>query len=82
MISSTTWSLTEMCYTHLNHTNRIDIDPDDVADYLDGNLSKPDKMLNFVEHCALDSHFLMALAHSVQILPLTRELTKLAGNAW
>ncbi|KAG6370047.1 ribonuclease H-like domain-containing protein [Boletus reticuloceps] len=66
MISSTTWSLTEMCKTHLK-SERQDIDPDDTASYFDGS-------------CFLAGY--MAIASKVQILPLTRQLTNLAGNAW
>ncbi|KAI0796194.1 hypothetical protein C8Q75DRAFT_863184 [Abortiporus biennis] len=81
MIASTTWSLTEMCKTHLK-SDRQDIDPDDTASYFDGSVSSPDRLLTFVRHCELDAHYQMALAHKVQILPLTRQLTNLAGNSW
>ncbi|KAF7370942.1 DNA polymerase [Mycena sanguinolenta] len=81
MISSTTWSLTEMCKTHLNRY-REDIDPDDTASYFDAMVSKPDRMLTFVRHCELDAHYHMAIASKVQILPLTKQLTNLAGNSW
>ncbi|TFK39510.1 DNA polymerase alpha catalytic subunit [Crucibulum laeve] len=81
MIASTTWSLTEMCKTHLN-SERQDIDPDDTASYLDGSLSTPDNMLTFVRHCELDAHYQMAIASKVQMLPLTKQLTNLAGNSW
>ncbi|KAJ2926264.1 hypothetical protein H1R20_g10824, partial [Candolleomyces eurysporus] len=81
MISSTTWSLTEMCESHLG-LERKDIDPDDTANYLDGSLSRPDKMLEFVRHCELDAHYHMAIASKVQIMPLTKQLTNLAGNSW
>ncbi|KAG5716236.1 DNA polymerase alpha catalytic subunit [Termitomyces sp. T112] len=81
MISSTTWSMTEMCKTHLR-SDRQDIDPDDTANYFDGSLSNPDRLLTYVRHCELDAHYQMAIASKVQILPLTRQLTNLAGNAW
>ncbi|KAJ7717680.1 DNA polymerase family B-domain-containing protein [Mycena metata] len=81
MISSTTWSLTEMCKTHLKRS-RQDIDPDDTASYLEGSVSNPDRMLTFVRHCELDAHFHMAIAAKVQMLPLTKQLTNLAGNSW
>ncbi|KAF8064215.1 DNA polymerase family B-domain-containing protein [Lyophyllum atratum] len=81
MISSTTWSMTEMCKTHLR-SERQDIDPDDTASYLDGSLSTPERLLTFVRHCELDAHYQMAIASKVQILPLTRQLTNLAGNSW
>ena len=81
MISSTTWSLTEMCKTHLN-AERQDIEPDETSGYFDGSVSSPDRLLNFVKHCELDAHYQMAIASRVQILPLTKQLTNLAGNAW
>ncbi|KAI0947004.1 hypothetical protein AcV7_009558 [Taiwanofungus camphoratus] len=81
MISSTTWSLTEMCKTHLK-SDRQDIDPDDTATYFDSGVSSPERLLTFVRHCELDAHYQMALAAKVQILPLTRQLTNLAGNSW
>ena len=70
-----------MYKTHLN-SERQDIDPDDTASYLDGSLSSPDRMLTFVHHCELDAHYQMVIAMKVQILPLTRQLTNLAGNSW
>ncbi|KAF8920856.1 hypothetical protein CPB85DRAFT_1372860 [Mucidula mucida] len=81
MISSTTWSLTEMCKTHLKN-ERQDIDPDDTASYFDFTVSGPDRLLTFVRHCELDAHYQMAIASKVQILPLTKQLTNLAGNSW
>lgn len=81
MISSTTWSLSEMCKTHLG-IEREDIDPDDTASYLDGSLANPTKMLVFLKHCEADAYFQMAIAMKVQILGLTRQLTGLAGNGW
>ncbi|KAF8323497.1 DNA polymerase alpha catalytic subunit [Cantharellus anzutake] len=81
MIASTTWSLTEMCATQLKVT-REDIDLDDTPMYLDGTVSSPEPMLRFVQHCEMDAFFQMAIAWKVQILPLTRQLTNLAGNSW
>ena len=81
MITSTTWSLTEMCASHLK-LERQDIDPDDTIQYLDGSLPSPMEILTFVRHCEADAHFQMAIASKVQILPLTKQLTNLAGNSW
>ncbi|KAL0059069.1 DNA-directed DNA polymerase alpha catalytic subunit pol1 [Marasmius tenuissimus] len=81
MISSTTWSLTEMCKTHLK-SDRQDIDPDEFTNYFDSSLSGPERLMTFVRHCELDAHYHMALASKVQIIPLTKELTNIAGNAW
>jgi len=81
MISSTTWSLTEMCSTHLKSA-RQDIDPEDTPSYFDDVVGTPDRLITFVRHCELDAHYQMAIAAKVQILPLTRQLTNLAGNSW
>ena len=81
MITSTTWSLTEMCKTHLKQ-ERQDIDPEDTAGYFDGAVSEPERLMMFVRHCELDAHYQMAIASKVQILPLTKQLTNLAGNSW
>ena len=70
-----------MCKTHLN-AERQDIEPDETAGYFDGSVSSPDRLLNFVKHCELDAHYQMAIASRVQMLPLTKQLTNLAGNAW
>ncbi|KAH9967412.1 DNA polymerase alpha catalytic subunit [Russula dissimulans] len=81
MIASTTWSLTEMCSTHLKSV-RQDIDAEDTPSYFDDSVSTPDRLITFVQHCELDAHYQMAIAAKVQILPLTRQLTNLAGNSW
>jgi DNA polymerase alpha subunit A len=80
-IASTTWSLTEMCNSVLG-TERQDIDPDDTASYFDSAVSSPVRLLTFVRHCELDAHFHVAIASKVQILPLTKQLTNIAGNSW
>ncbi|KAJ3888202.1 DNA polymerase family B-domain-containing protein [Lentinula edodes] len=81
MITSTTWSLTEMCKSQLK-SDREEIDPDDTASYFDGSIRNPDRLMTFVRHCELDAHYHMAIAAKVQILPLTKQLTNLAGNSW
>jgi DNA polymerase alpha subunit A len=81
MISSTTWSLTEMCGTHLK-IQREDIDPEDTHSYFDHTLSGPDKLIKFIRLCEVDAYFQMAIASRVQMLPLTKQLTNLAGNSW
>lgn len=70
-----------MCNTQLK-ASREEIEADDVPDYLDPTVSGPDQMLRFVQHCEIDTFFQMAIAAKVQILPLTRQLTNLAGNSW
>ena len=75
------FAITEMCKTHLA-TVQEDINPDDTASYFDGSVSSHDTLFTFVRHCETDTHFQMAIAVQVQILPLTSQLTNLAGNSW
>ncbi|KAF5385639.1 hypothetical protein D9757_005457 [Collybiopsis confluens] len=81
MILSTTWSLTELCKSLLKQ-QREDIDPDDTTSYFDGSVGSPERLMTFVRHCELDAHYHMAIAAKVQMLPLTKQLTNLAGNSW
>lgn len=81
MITSTTWSLAEMCGTHLK-IQREDIDPEETASFFDSLAPSPERLLTFVRHCEVDTFFQMAIAAKVQILPLTKQLTNLAGNSW
>ena len=41
-----------------------------------------DGLLNYVNHCEADTYFTAALALRIQLLPLTKVLTNLAGNSW
>ncbi|KAG8857126.1 DNA-directed DNA polymerase alpha catalytic subunit pol1 [Serendipita sp. 411] len=81
MIASTTWSLTEMVASQLK-IQRQEIDLDDTALYFDPETSTPQRLLEFIQHCELDAFLQMAIAWNVKILPLTRQLTNLAGNSW
>jgi DNA polymerase alpha subunit A len=81
IIPSVTWSLTEMCSTHLK-TQREDVDPDETASFFDSLAPSPERLLTFVRHCEVDAFLQMALACKVQILALTKQLTNLAGNSW
>ncbi|KAI6139785.1 ribonuclease H-like domain-containing protein [Pisolithus tinctorius] len=56
MIASTTWSLTEMCKSHLK-SDRQNIDADDTATYFDGSLSSPDMLMTFVRQPRTASAF-------------------------
>jgi DNA polymerase alpha subunit A len=62
--------------------SREEIDTEDIPEHLDPTVSGPDRMLHFVQHCEMDAFVQMAIAAKVQILPLTRQLTNLAGNSW
>lgn len=44
--------------------------------------SSKDGLLNYVHHCETDTYFITAIALKIQMLPLTKVLTNLAGNSW
>jgi len=79
MYKCQSWSLTEMCSLYLpGGQPRVDNDGPlrTVA-----SRSK-EGMMDFVTHLEADTHFIAALALQVQLLPLTKVLTNLAGNSW
>ena len=69
-----------MCELYLGEGNpRRDIDNDEA---LRTWATTRDGLLNYVNHCEADTYFVAALAMKIQMLPLTKVLTNLAGNSW
>jgi DNA polymerase alpha subunit A len=80
MYKCQSWSLTEMCSIYLAGENsRRDVD-NEVA--LKTWATTKDGLMDYITHMEADTHFITALALQVQILPLTKVLTNLAGNSW
>ncbi|KAG5925769.1 hypothetical protein E4U53_003231, partial [Claviceps sorghi] len=74
------WSLTEMCSLYLSGENRRrDVDNEAA---LNSWAKEKQGLMDYVTHMEADTHFIAALALSVQLLPLTKVLTNLAGNSW
>lgn len=59
--------------------NRIDID---VAAAFKNWANTKDGLIQFLEHAEADTFYITALALRIQILPLSKQLTNLAGNSW
>ncbi|KAH8909947.1 DNA polymerase [Coniochaeta sp. PMI_546] len=80
MFKCQSWSLTEMCNLYLPGDNqRREVD-NEVA--LKTWATTPNGLMDYVSHMEADTYFITALALRVQILPLTKVLTNLAGNSW
>jgi DNA polymerase alpha subunit A len=69
-----------MCELYLGEGNpRRDID-NEVA--LKTWATSREGLLNYLNHCEADTYFIAAIAVKIQMLPLTKVLTNLAGNSW
>lgn len=80
MYKCSTWSLTEMCNLYLSgNDKRRDIDNEAA---LKSWATTKDGLMDYVSHVETDTYFIAALALKVQLLPLTKVLTNLAGNSW
>ena len=80
MTKCQSWSMTEMCSLYLGEgAIRQEID-NEVA--LKTWATSKDGLLNYVNHCEADTYFIAAIALRVQMLPLSKVLTNLAGNSW
>ena len=73
------WSLNEMCELYLGGDNkRRDLDYDTALRMATSRAG----LMNFVKLVEADTYFIAAIALKVQILPLSKVLTNLAGNSW
>lgn len=79
MTKCQSWSLTEMCSLYLGGAPRREIDNEQA---LKSWATTKDGLLDYLNHIEADTYFIAALALKVQMLPLTKVLTNLAGNSW
>ena len=74
------WTLTEMCALYLSESvSRQEVETETA---LKTWAATKDGLLNFVGHCEADTYFVAAIALKLQMLPLSKVLTNLAGNSW
>ena len=80
MTKCQSWSLTEMSALYSGEKKpRQELDNDAV---LKTWATTRDGLLNYVNHCEADTYLIAAVAMKVQMLPLSKVLTNLAGNSW
>lgn len=78
MTKCQSWSLEEMCQLVLNKP-RQELDNEAA---LKTWATTKDGLMNYIKHCQTDAYFIAAISIKVQMLPLTKVLTNLAGNSW
>jgi DNA polymerase alpha subunit A len=78
MTKCQSWSLEEMAQLVLNQ-RREELDNEAA---LKTWATTKEGLLNYAKHCQADAYFIAAISMKVQMLPLTKVLTNLAGNSW
>lgn len=78
MTQCQSWSLTEICDVILGE-ERMELDN---VEALNTWAATGKGFLDYLAHCEVDTHYIAAVALKIQILPLTKQLTNLAGNSW
>lgn len=77
LVRETTYALSYLAHSMLN-VRREDIDPGDVPRYC----STPEDCIRLCQHTEDGAWLALALMFKLQVLPLTKQLTNLAGNLW
>lgn len=77
LIRSKSYRLTDLADSQLK-IQRQELEFDKVALCYESS----EELLNMIQHCAFDAYLSQALMFKLQILPLTKQLTNLAGNMW
>lgn len=76
-LRETTYSLTNLALTQLKMT-RVEIEPMDTHRYFQNS----QLIVSLARHTLNDAQLVQRLMFKLQILPLTKQLTNIAGNLW
>ncbi|KAL1894492.1 DNA-directed DNA polymerase alpha catalytic subunit pol1 [Ceratocystis pirilliformis] len=84
MTKCQSWSLSEMCSLYLPSSSHVDkrLELDNEEALATWAMRDKRGLMNYLAHLEADTYYIAALAIQVQMLPLTKVLTNLAGNTW
>jgi DNA polymerase alpha subunit A len=77
LVTTRSYSLTYLSATLLN-IDRPDIEYEKISSYF----WNAGQLIEMIQHCQFDSYLVSQLMFKFQFLPLTKQLTNLAGNLW
>ncbi len=79
MLRETTYSLTNLAKSQLKLKEaRVDIEPVDTPHWFNNSSD----IINLAKHTLNDAMLVQGLMFKLQVLPLTKQLTNIAGNLW